>query len=356
MKNFVLLPLLTTVVLTVNSCDYFFPQEEGRMMVFFSRESYLATKASDQVPDTNSFILSITAANGRTVYDGLYGSAPQPIMANPGTYNIKVSSSQEDAPAFSNPIYGDEQTVVVEPGGESVTRLLCQQVNSGVKISFDPAITDRDPEASVNITSGESLLVYKAGESRIAYFPPGMTHFDLLMGQQSTPLLDRALRAREILCLNVHAPVQTSGGVSVSVDTSRIWTSEEVVPGSSGGTTGDDKSSALDVWSARQGAGLRDVWVYGYIVGGDLSSSKASYAPPFSSRTNILLSSKAVASGREGCLSVQLQQGDIRDALNLVDNPGLLGRQVFLKGNLVPSYYGLPGLQGLSEYALTPLP
>ena len=96
--------------------------------------------------------------------------------------------------------------------------------------------------------------------------------------------------------------------------------------------------------------------MYGYIVGGDLSSSKASYAPPFSSRTNILLSSKAVVSGREGCLSVQLQQGDIRDALNLVDNPGLLGRQVFLKGNLVPSYYGLPGLQGLSEYALTPLP
>jgi hypothetical protein len=53
---------------------------------------------------------------------------------------------------------------------------------------------------------------------------------------------------------------------------------------------------------------------------------------------------------------VQLQQGDIRDALNLVDNPELLGRQVFLKGNIVPSYYGLPGLQGLSEYALSPLP
>ena len=333
----------------LSSCDYFFPQEDGRLMVFFSRDSYLATKATEDVPDTNSFLLSVTASNGVTVYEGLYGSAPQPIMASPGTYNVKVYSSNMDIPAYSNPVYGDEQTVLVESGKESVTRLFCQQVNSGVIIKFDPDLINQ--QATVNITAGEWQLIYPAGETRTAYFPPCLVHFDLCMRQQTIPLLDRTLRAREILSLNVHAPSVTAGGVSVSIDTSRIWTSEDVTPGSSGGQTGSDISNALDVLAARQSPGTNDVWVYGYIVGGDLSSSKASYRPPFTSRTNILLSSKAVASSREGCLSVQLQQGDIRDALNLVDNPGLLGRQVFLKGNLVPSYYGLPGLQGLSDYA-----
>ena len=356
MKNFNLILLLAAAVSTVTSCDYFFPQEDGRLTVYFSRDSYLATKASENVPDTNAFLLSVTASSGLTVYEGLYGSAPQPIIANPGTYSIKVLSSEQNGPAFSNPVYGDYQTVVLESGKESVTRMLCQQVNSGVRIRFDPELVSRDPLASVNITSAEGLLVYPAGESRIAYFNPGPVHFDLFMSQQIVPLLERELRPKEILCLNVHAPVSTSGEISVSIDTSRIWTSQDVTPGEAGGQTGDELATALDVLTARQSAGLKDVWIYGFIVGGDLSSSKASYAPPFTSRTNILLSSKAAASSREGCLSVQLQQGDIRDALNLVDNPGLLGRQVFLKGNIVPSYYGLPGIQGLSEYTLVPLP
>ena len=356
MKNFNLLPVLLAASLSVNACDYFFPEEEGRMTVYFSRDSYLATRSSDAVPDTNYFILSVTSANGIVVYEGLYGSAPQPILASPGTYNVKVSSSDNDSPAYSNPIYGDEQTVVVESGKETVTRLFCQQINSGVRICFDPAITSRDAGATVSINSAQGMLIYPAGETRVAYFAPGAVHFDLNMEEKTILLLERVLRAREILCLNVHAPSVTTGGVSVSIDTSRIWTSEDVTPGAAGGQSGSDMASALDVWSARQGAGLKDVWVYGYIVGGDLSSSKASYSPPFSSRTNLLLSPKAGVQSRDGCLSVQLQQGDIRAALNLVDNPGLLGRQVFLKGNIVPSYYGLPGIRGLSEYALSPQP
>ena len=356
MKSFKLLMSILTVAASLSSCDYFFPEEDGRLTVFFSKDSYFATKASQAVPDTNSFLLSVTASDGHTVYEGLYGSAPQPIMASPGTYNVKVFSSDQEGPAFSNPVYGDEQTVVVESGKESVTRLFCQQINSGVKINFDAELLGQSPQVVVNVRSGDAVLVYPAGETRTAYFSPGMVHLDLCMKQQAIPLLDRTLRAREILCLNVHAPALTGGGVSVSVDTSRIWTSEDIVPGVSAGQDGDDMSSALDVLAARQSAGASGVWVYGYIVGGDLSSSKASYNPPFTSRTNILLSSKAVATSREGCLSVQLQQGDIRDALNLVDNPGLLGRQVFLKGNIVPSYYGLPGIQGLSEYAVAPLP
>ena len=51
-------------------------------------------------------------------------------------------------------------------------------------------------------------------------------------------------------------------------------------------------------------------------------------------------------------MSVQLAKGDIRDDLNLVDHPELLGRQVFLLGDIVESYYGIPGVQNISEYRL----
>jgi len=67
--------------------------------------------------------------------------------------------------------------------------------------------------------------------------------------------------------------------------------------------------------------------------------------------TNILLSSRSVVSERKECISVELPKGDVRDALNLKDNPENLGRQVILKGNLVDSYYGLPGLKTTLDFA-----
>ena len=96
--------------------------------------------------------------------------------------------------------------------------------------------------------------------------------------------------------------------------------------------------------------GAVDVWVYGYIVGGDLSSSRCSFDGPFSSRTNIVLASKSSCRDKQSCLSVQLAKGDVRDALNLVDHPENLGRKIYLKGDIVASYYGIEGLQGVSEY------
>ena len=49
-------------------------------------------------------------------------------------------------------------------------------------------------------------------------------------------------------------------------------------------------------------------------------------------------------------MSVQLSQGDIRNALNLIDNPNLLGKKIYLKGDIVEAYYKLPGIQNLSDY------
>ena len=98
--------------------------------------------------------------------------------------------------------------------------------------------------------------------------------------------------------------------------------------------------------------GEKDVWVYGYIVGGDLSSSKCSFDGPFSSRTNLVIASKSTFRDKMPCISVQLQKGDFRDMLNLVDHEDNLGRQVFLKGDIVESYFGITGIQNLSDVEL----
>lgn len=88
----------------------------------------------------------------------------------------------------------------------------------------------------------------------------------------------------------------------------------------------------------------------GYVVGGDLSSASASFEKPFSSRTNIVLGPRSSTTDRTSCLSVQLPSGDLRDALNLVDNPGMLGRKVCLRGDIVEAYYGMPGIKNITEF------
>jgi hypothetical protein len=108
----------------------------------------------------------------------------------------------------------------------------------------------------------------------------------------------------------------------------------------------------MTVAQARSSAGAEDVWVSGYIVGGDLTSSSASFAAPFQSRTNIVIGPKSTTSSRSSCLSVQLAAGQARDVLNLVDNPSNHGRKVLLKGNIVEAYYGMPGIKNITGFEL----
>jgi hypothetical protein len=204
------------------------------------------------------------------------------------------------------------------------------------------------------LKNADGKLLYGYREKRIAYFNPGSVSLVLSDGGKDETVFTRVLESREILVLNVSAPSGASrsgGGIKVAVDTSRLWTSESFALGQ-GGSKGNDVSNAYGVAQARSNPGLEDVWVCGYIVGGDLTSSSASFSSPFKSRTNIVLGTRSSVTDRDYCLSVQLQKGDIRDALNLVDNPDILGRYVYLKGDIVEAYYGMPGLRNITEYGL----
>ena len=52
-------------------------------------------------------------------------------------------------------------------------------------------------------------------------------------------------------------------------------------------------------------------------------------------------------------MSVKLPKGDIRAAINLADHPELVGRKIYLKGDLIAAYFGIPGIENITEYVLS---
>lgn len=95
-----------------------------------------------------------------------------------------------------------------------------------------------------------------------------------------------------------------------------------------------------------------NVWVEGFIVG-VMETSVEPFAPyfepPFQTVSNIIIADKAEETSLENALIVQLPVGGVRTALNLVDNPGKLGQQVKIRGDL-GTYFGRPGLLRASGY------
>ena len=67
---------------------------------------------------------------------------------------------------------------------------------------------------------------------------------------------------------------------------------------------------------------------------------------------NILMSTNPAASTKEECICIQLVNGsDVRKALNLIDNPGLLGKKVSVRGDVM-KYNSLPGIKNTDAYKI----
>lgn len=329
-------------------------KEVGELRIAFSQDTGLPAKAVSEIPDTGDFILTVTGPDGDVIYDGTYGASPESMMVDAGSYTIYVRSCEFEKPAFSSPQYGDEQVVVVPAGGVADVKLTCVQLNAGVYLKIDSSFLTGCPDGVLFLKSSKGKLMYGYSEKRTAFFHPGTISLTLSEGGVDKVLMTRSLNAQEMLGINISAVTQGSSSsakesISVAVDTTRTWLTEEYVIGGSS-DKGDDYTEALTVSQALASVGEEDVWVCGYIVGGDLTSSSASFEGPFSSRTNILIGPRSSTSDKSSCLSVQLPSGELREALNLVDNPAMLGRKVYLRGDIVEAYYGIPGLKNISDY------
>lgn len=331
--------------------------EAGELRVSFAGVPDEVTRVMSEIPDTGDFIITIDDAKGRNFYEGPYGACPEVMSVPSGSYVIKVISREFDKPEFSAPQYGDEQCVIIPSGGVADVKLLCTQINAGVRLKVDSDFLTVCPDGVLFLKSSKGKLMYGYSEKRTAYFTPGVVSLVLSGDGKEKVLMTRTLLAQDMLTIGVRAPALASGvsgpaaALSVSVDTTRNWSSESVTVGEDA-DKGGAASTAMTVAQAIESAGEEDVWVGGYIVGGDLTSSAASFAPPFKSRTNIVLGPKSSTTLKTSCLSIQLPAGELRDELNLVDNPSLLGKKLYIRGDIVDSYYGIPGMKNVVEYEI----
>lgn len=330
----------------------------GVLRVSFADGQEELTRTSAEIPDVDDFTITVTDSKGKSVYTGLYSACPEELEVPAGSYTVSALSGEFEMPAFSAPQYGDEQCVVVPDGTVAEVKLECTQQNSGVRLKVDSDFLTACPDGVLLLKSSKGKLMYGYSEKRVAYFHPGQVSLTLSRGSVDEVLMTRTLQAGEILDLKVCVAVSSSSQsgipsarIKVAVDTSRVWISDAY---EIGGTSdkGDDSSSALTVSQAQASIGTEEVWVCGYIVGGDLTSASASFTAPFKSRTNIIIGPKSSTTSKASCLSVQLPAGKFRDALNLVDNSSLLGKKVYIKGDIVEAYYGVPGVKNISDYKL----
>ncbi len=330
----------------------------GILRVSFADGQEELTRTSAEIPDADDFTITVTDSKGNSMYSGLYGACPEELEVPAGSYVVSALSAEFEKPAFSAPQYGDAQCVLVPDGAAADVKLVCSQQNSGVRLKVDSDFLTACPDGVLFLKSPQGKLMYGYSEKRIAYFLPGQVSLMLSRGSVDEVLMTRTLQAGEVLDLKVEvatsSPSQsdkTLARIKVAVDTSRVWLSDvyEI-----GGTSdkGGDSSSALTVSQAQASIGTEEVWVCGYIVGGDLTSASASFTAPFKSRTNIIIGPKSSTTSKASCLSVQLPTGKFRDALNLVDNSSLLGMKVYIKGDIVEAYYGIPGIKNISDYKL----
>lgn len=354
--------LIAVYAASVQSCNLLGLSDAGstgELRVAFAPGQESLTRSGLNIPDTSDFLLTIVDGTGKTVYDGKYGDLPESVTVGSGSCHVAVVSEKFEKPAFSLPQFGDEQCVVVGSGSVVNVKLVCTQINAGVRLKIDPAFLDAYPDGVLLLKSSWGRLVYGYSEKRTAYFRPGDVSLVLNEGKTDKVLMTRDLNAGDMLDLKVgvssgnpaHGQGGASGGISVELDTLRNWISDEFVIGGDGGK-GNGIYDAMTVSEALSHIGDDDVWVSGYIVGGDLSSSSASFKKPFKSNSNILLGPRSSTADKSVCLSVQLPSGEFRDALNLVDNPELLGRKVYVKGDIVEAYYGIPGIKNITDYEL----
>ena len=375
---------LLPLVAALGACDDFGLRTRGQGELRWiiegsgpdTRAATAETRASAEIPDTNDFILKVSDAGGKVLYEGAYGESPESLLVDAGSYTVAVHSIEFTAPGFSRPVYGDEQVVVVKAGSTVTVRLNCILENAGVRLQVAPDFLTSYPDGVLYLKSGDTRLMYGYSEKRIAYFKPGPISLVLNNRGVDEVLLTRTLDARTILTLNLSAPhggTAAASSITVAVDTAKVWNHESYVigggsgsggsgsgsgsGGSGSGGLGDDSASEIDnaysVAQAHDHTGEDDVWVFGYIVGGDLSTAGTTVkTSKLTKATHLAIASRSTVTAKASCVAVELPKGAIRDALNLVDHPDLIGTRVYLKGSLVPSYFGTTGLKSVSDYVL----
>ena len=250
--------------------------------------------------------------------------------------------------------------VIIKAGESATVNLNCTLLNCGIRLRIASDFLTSFPGGVMYVKQGAAKLMYAYMEDRIAYFKPGEIAVVLYDEGKEETLFTRTLEPRQILTVSISAPGKADGGASsvrVSLDTSKTWLSENWVIGgenSGGGQGGGSVPEACSVAEAREKTGQKDVWVYGYIVGGDLTTSATGEVKTsgITKATHLAMADRSTIRDKSACIAVELPAGKVRDALNLVAHPDLIGTRVYVKGEIAEKYFGTVGLKGTSDYVM----
>lgn len=308
----------------------------------------ISTKGTSSI-DTNSFILTIRNVNGTEIYNGLYGSRPEEIVVAAGTYEISVVSELFDNPEFEKPCYGDDRVIVVSNGQTANVAFLCKLTNACINLSFTERFVKKYGDSGVSLKQGGNAVLYAANETRSLYFEPGNVEFSV--GDE--PLFNRVLKAGEFHNLQLDASNNESeSNFSITVDTTSNEINETIIVGEdNGGANGLSPQTAMSIQSAFEHVG-DTLWVWGYIVGTSISTTKFNMTPPFETDAHLALAESAEASERAEICPVELSKKALKDALGLATNPNNLKKRIIVRGVVVETYFGSKGIKSVSDYQL----
>lgn len=297
--------------------------------------------------DTNNYILSIYSTDGEKVYEGAYGTRPEEITVTPGSYDIGIYSIKFAPPMFDSPQFGDEQTIVVEEGDQAKVSFMCRQLNAGLRLKFSNDFIAKFPGNGVYVIQEEKRVAYDYSQTKYLYLGAGNFNLAYNKDNKDTVLLSKAFQQGQMVTMTLsYKESHTSASLfSIQVDTTRDWVNFNYNVGLK------IPAGALSIAEAKECIGEK-VKVFGYILGGDPTTSSIRVGPPFESKSSIVIAASMDERNRGNMMVVELPSGAVRDGLNLVNNPHLLGSPVVVTGTITEAYYGYPGVKSTKNYAL----
>ncbi len=319
----------------------------------------LALNAYANPLDSNLYRLTISTAGGVTVYDSTYAGRPDVFYVKAGTYKIRVTSRDFKEPDIY-PLFGQEQSVKAKKDSTLCVEIVSRQLTGGIRFSFTHGFTSWFKGTGIYLKRdtvsvkygygtrhylyfypGEITVIYKNKDGYPSYTPPDKP------GYADTVLFKRKLKANELvtIALDYDLTKVSRDGFTFSSDTFRIRKDEYFNLG------GIAPYGCNSVWYAQTHVG-DTINLFGYIVGGDVSSTTFKKEKPFTSKTNIVIGAQEWQALREKTIGVELPNGDIRKKLNLVDHPENLKKPIVIHGVVSDNYFGYPGLKNVTSYQL----
>lgn len=314
-----------------------------------------------QILDTGKYILKISNSSGDIIYGGSYADRPKELNVSAGTYKISVRSDVFIEPQLDKPLFGDDVNIKLKADTVACISLESKQLSGGLKLSYTSGFTNYYKGTGVYIKRdtaqvkcfyysphyvffypGEVSVIYKNKDGDPSYTPDDKKIYS------DTVLLTRKLKAGEMVTIKLDYVLSKiiGTGMKISVDTARNWVTEYFNLGSIA------PYGSHSIYEASKAIG-DTMTVFGYVVGGDLTSSSFKKKPPFNSKTHIAIATNSWQSLREKCMGVELPASSkFRGELNLVDHPKLIGKPIVVRGTITDAYMGYPGIKSLKYYIL----